>query len=89
MNDNISPALRGEIERSFGSVRDFERALESAAKKGAWTLFSTSEARLRLSYEGEMTHDTPLQRSDEALDYALLSERYALVLTNRPHYPHP
>jgi len=89
MNENISPALRGEIARSFGSQRDFERALERAAKKGAWTLLSTQDARLRLAYDGEDQTGTPLHRGGEALDYAVLSERYALVLTNRPRYPHP
>lgn len=85
LNKLVSPALHGEIVRSFGSLSDFERALNRRASH----LIATDDARLRLAYEGETFVGTVLKRSDEALDYAVLSERFALLLTNRPRWPHP
>ena len=90
LNENISPALYGEIVRSFGSPRDMERALDNAAKhSGAVYLIATDDARLRLAYAGETVIGAVLKSSAEPLDYAILSERFALFLTNRPRYPHP
>lgn len=85
MNDDISPALYGEIVRSFGSVQDMERALEQRAVH----LIATKDARLRLTAVGETAVGTILKQNEEALDYAVLSKRFALILTNRPRYPHP
>ncbi len=90
MNNNISPELYGEIIRSFGSLRDMQRAFETAAeRKGIFYLIATSDARLRLAYESETPVGTVLHRSADALDFAVLSERYAAVIANRPRYPHP
>ncbi len=90
MKDTVSPALRGEIERSFGSVADMLRAFDTAReKRGTFLLLATDDAALRLAYGGETQSGTQLYHSDETLDFAILSERYALLLTNRPLYPHP
>lgn len=86
LNKAISPALHGEIARSFGSLPDFERALD---RRATAHLVATDDARLRLAYEGETLVGTVLKRNDEALDYTVLSERFALFLTNRPRWPHP
>ena len=84
MNEYISPALREELMRTFGSIRDFERALERAA-----ALLATAQAKLRLGYENEDKIGTALWLRGEELDYAVLSSRYDAFLTNRPRYPQP
>lgn len=67
-------------------LRAFETAEE---KKGSFLLLASNDASLRLAYDGETQLGTLLHRSGEELDFAALSERYALLLTNRPLYPNP
>jgi len=87
MND-ISPALRGEIERSFGSFEDFLRALSSSESRAPSpvTLTAHRGEKLQLSLD-KTPQGTVLYSTHDRWDGTLVSARYRNYLLYRPRRP--
>lgn len=84
MND-ISPALRGEIERSFGTKEDMLRAIANAKGRTKHCVFLTAHRgeRLQLSLD-EHPQGTVIYSAQETWNGALVSARYRDYLARRP-----
>ena len=87
MNE-ISPALRSEIERSFGSVADLMRALRFSKQRSPFPIALTVHRgnRLQLSLD-KIPQGTVLYSTLERWDAALVSARYRNYLLYRPRRP--
>lgn len=87
MND-ISPALRSEIERSFGSVEDLLRALRTSKERTPFAVALTAHRSERLQLSLDRTpQGTVLYSTRELWDGALVSARYQNYLLYRPRRP--
>ena len=87
MND-ISPALHGEIERSFGSVDDLMRALRSSQRRTSFPVALTVHRGERLQRSlDRVPQGTVLYSTLEQWNGALVSARYRNYLLRRPRRP--
>ena len=91
MNDFVSPQLYGAIRRSFGSIRDLQRALRCAAQRklGKVYLVALPNEKLQVVCAPGRPLGTVLMTAEENCTAETLSARYADFIARRPEYPCP
>ena len=90
MKNSYSSPLCGAIRRSFGSIHDFERAMENAGKHGGNVyLVALPDDSLQIVCAAGPPCGTVLMQADEPCPPETLSARYERFRINRPKYPCP